>query len=134
MVHYNKPHLTVRWDDQTEAVHMDWHDFADGEPYREGLDAGLDLVEERDATRWLADLRDLGVVSEEDKQWSNEEWFPRALESSLSSMAIVRPESVIADMAVDDIMQEVGDGEITVKNFEDIDAARKWLDDRLAPA
>jgi len=129
MAHYDERHLTVSWDGSLDAVVMEWHEFAEGEPYREGLDAGLELVEQKGAENWLADLRDMGTVADADQQWSNEEWFPRAIDSPLSNMAIIQPESVVADMSVENIMQEVGDGALTTKYFDNRADAEAWLEE-----
>jgi hypothetical protein len=133
MTHYDERHLTVRWDDSLDAVVMEWHDFAEGDPYREGLNAGLELVEQKGADNWLADLREMGTVADADQEWSNEVWFPRAIESPLSNMAIIQPESVVADMDVENIMQEVGDGALTTKYFDNRPDAESWLEGQAAP-
>jgi len=132
MAHYDERHLTVQWNDSLDAVVMEWHEFAEGSPYREGLEAGLELAQRKGASNWLADLREMGTVAEADQEWSNEEWFPRALDSSLSNMAIVQPESVVADMSVENIMQEVGDGALTSKYFDDRAEAKSWLKEQTA--
>jgi hypothetical protein len=106
---------------------MKWHDFAQGGDFREGLNAGLELVQNKGATNWLADLREMGTVSDEDQEWSNNNWFPRALESTLTRMAIVQPQSVVANMSVENIMQEVGDGNLTTHHFDDRTDAKEWL-------
>jgi len=132
MVYYEKSHLTVRYHDEIDAVVMDWHGFAQGEQYREGLNAGLELVQQKKATNWLADLRDMGTVKDEDQNWSNTDWFPRAIETSLSNMAIVQPESVVANMSVENIMEEVGDGALTTHYFDNRDDAKTWLREETA--
>jgi hypothetical protein len=65
----------------------------------------------------------MGTVADSDQRWSNEEWFPRALDS----MAIIQPESVVANMSVDNIMEQVGDGGITTHYFDNRDEAEAWL-------
>ncbi|MFB6146368.1 MAG: STAS/SEC14 domain-containing protein [Halobacteriaceae archaeon] len=132
MPHYDEPHLTATWDRSLGAVVMDWHEFAQGAPYREGLEAGLELVTEQGATRWLADLREMGTVAEDDQAWTNEQWFPRAIQSDLEYMAIIQPESVVAEMSVDNIMQEVGDGALTTHYFDNRRDAEAWLDEQTA--
>jgi len=132
MPQYDERHLTIRMDDTLDAVVMEWHEFAEGEPYREGLESGLELAQQERATNWLADLREMGTVAEADQEWSNEEWFPRALDSPISNMAIVQPESVVADMAVENIMQEVGDGALTTRYFDDRAEAESWLEEQTA--
>lgn len=66
MAHYDEAHLTATYDDATDTVILEWHTFAEGEPFREGLDAGLDLVKQEGVENWLADLRDLGTVDQND--------------------------------------------------------------------
>lgn len=132
VAHYDEDHLTVQYDQNLDAVVLKWHDFAQGEPFRDGLGAGLDLVGEKNTENWLADLRAMGTISEDDQEWSNDNWFPRAMKTGLSRMAIVQPESVVADMSVESIMQEVGDGALKTHYFDDGSEATEWLRDRSA--
>jgi hypothetical protein len=134
MPYYEEDHLTAQYDEELDAVVMKWHNFAEGEPFRDGLEAGLELIQKKDAENWLADLREMGTVADDDQEWSNHNWFPRAIETSLSNMAIVQPESVIANMSVENIMQEVGDGELTTHYFDSRPEAAQWLRDQTATA
>jgi hypothetical protein len=130
MAHYDEDYLTAQYDDTLDAVVMEWHDFAQGEAFRNGLNAGLELVEKENAENWLADLREMGTVAEDDQEWSNNDWFPRALETTLSYMAIVQPESVIANISVENIMQEGGGGDLKTHYFDDYAEATQWLRDQ----
>lgn len=49
------------------------------------------------------------------------------METSLANMAIVQPESVVANMSVENIMQKVGDGAMTTHYFDDRAEAEGWL-------
>lgn len=132
MSYYDEPHLEVRYDSTVDAVVMEWKRFAKGDDFRDGLDTGLELVERKRAKNWLADLREMGTVAEEDQEWSNDEWFPRALQTCLHSMAIVKPEDVVANMSVENIMQEVGDEGLITHHFDNREKAREWLQDQTA--
>jgi hypothetical protein len=132
MAYYSREYLTATYDDELDAVVMQWHDFAEGEEFRDGLDAGLELVEREGAPNWLADLRDMGTVTDADQRWSNEDWFPRALGTSLSRMAIIKPESVVANMSVESVIQEVDDGSLTTHYFDNRADAGEWLQDETA--
>lgn len=132
MSYYDTDYLTVRYDDSVDAVVMNWHDFAQGEDFRDGLDTGLELVNEKRAENWLADLREMGAVAEDDQEWANTDWFPRAMGTSLTNMAIIKPESVVANMSVDNIMQEVEGGELTTHYFDNRPEAEQWLKDQRA--
>lgn len=126
MAHYESDALTIEWDSSIDAVVMNWHDFAKGDTYREGLNEGLKLVDQRNAENWLADLRSLGTVTNDDQEWTQEEWHPRAFESTLSNLAVVQPESVVANMSVGDLVQEVNEN-VTSHVFDDRSEAKEWL-------
>jgi len=134
MPYFDQEHLTVRYNEDIDAVVMEWAAFAQGEQFRNGLDTGLELVEKKRAENWLADLREMGTVADDDQEWSNSNWFPRALETNLSQMAIVQPESVVANMSVENIMEEVGDGALTTHYFDNREEARQWLSEQTATA
>jgi hypothetical protein len=130
MSYYDSNFLTIEWNESLGAVEMNWHDFAQGDDYREGLNSGLELVEEKRAANWLADLRDMGTVADDDQTWTNEKWYPQAFDTTLSNMAIIQPESVVANMSVENIIQEVGDEEITTHIFDNRSEAESWLADQ----
>jgi hypothetical protein len=129
MAQYESAFLTIEWDGSIEAVIMNWTDFAEGEEYREGLNKGLEVIEQHGAENWLADLREMGAVSQEDQEWTRNEWHPRAFETSLTNMAIIQPESVVAEMSVDDLVQEIGE-ETTIQIFDNKEDAKSWLDEQ----
>jgi hypothetical protein len=77
--------------------------------------------------RWLADLRNLGPIAPDDQQWSNEDWFPRAIAGGVRWMALVAPKRVVAKMAVWTIMSKVADRSLVTAYFDELPAAREWL-------
>jgi hypothetical protein len=132
MTQYEKDHLTVTWDESLQAVVTNWHESADGDDYREGLDAGLELARSKTAPNWLADRRALATVAEADQEWTNRNWLPRALDSQLDRMSIVRSEADVAEMAPEDIAREAGGDALTTHYFDDRSDAEAWLKERLA--
>ncbi|WP_246989350.1 STAS/SEC14 domain-containing protein [Halorientalis marina] len=129
MAHYETDFLTIEWDDSIEAVIMNWTAFAEGDDYREGLNEGLELIKQHNAENWLADLRDMETVTSEDQQWTQDEWHPRAFETSMENMAIIQPKSVVAEMSVDDLVQEIGN-QITMNIFDNVEEAKTWIDEQ----
>lgn len=127
MIYFEKDYLTVHWNDTAKYVLMEWRKFVIGTDFRQGLDKGLQLVQEKQSTRWLADLRKLGVVAQEDQQWSNENWFPRAINAGLRRMAIVMPENIVSKWSVEKIMEKVPGTNLTVHYFDNIEKAKQWL-------
>jgi len=112
---------------------MEWLMFVSGDDFRNALDQGLALLVAKSTPFWLADLRHLGVVTDADQTWSNEVWFPRALQTTLTHMAIVMPEKVIARWSVDRIMQRVEGTQLVIHYFDNVDAAYRWFANQRVP-
>lgn len=127
MVHVDTPYLTIRWNKELKCVVMRWKAFVSGEDFRAGLDSGLELVRHKHSTKWLADLRCLGIVSSEDQEWSNQDWLPRALAAGVKYMAVVMPYNVGSRWSVDKSMQDAEDTPLVVRYFDNIERARRWL-------
>lgn len=130
MVHFDKPFLTIYWDNSIACVIMEWKKFVAGNDFRTGLDTGLQLIIDKRSTKWLADLRNLGVVAQEDQEWSNNNWFPRALIAGITHMAIVQPANIISKWSVDRILEKVANTNLTIHYFDDLDKARQWLNEQ----
>jgi len=119
--------LNIQWDETTKSVVMTWKKFAQGDNFRNGLDEGVNLIQQKKASNWLADLRDLGTVTQDDQKWSNEDWYPRALIAGVRFMAIIMPKSFITTLSVKNILTKVQDIDVETQYFDNVDAARKWL-------
>ena len=124
--------VKVFWDDATGAVHLRWSGFVNSAQLREGLEAGLALVEEKGARRWVGDCTRLGPMSSEEQAWVNTDWFPRLLAAGMERMAVIMPAKVIASMAVDNIMQEVEGTSLVTCHFGDYDEGCAWVAESAA--
>lgn len=127
MIYYDEPWLTVHWEEPLQAVWMQWKRYVEGNDYRAGLDAGVSLIREKNASRWLADLRHLGPVRQEDQQWTNTDWFPRAVAAGVRYMALVAPRAAVSRLSVRQIMSRVNDVNLITAHFDELEPARAWL-------
>lgn len=127
MIYKNYPFITIHWDEEINAVMMEWTKFAVSAHFRRALNDGLDLLIEKGSQRWLADLRGLGPVGPADQKWSNEDWFPRAIAAGVTRMALVAPKTTLSRMSVDTIMERVGEVNLATHYFDSVADARQWL-------
>ncbi len=127
MIYFDTPYLAVHWDDVTKCVIMEWKKHARSHEFRTGLDKGLELIRKKASHRWLADMRNMGALAKSDQDWSNEDWFPRALAGGISRMALIVPKSVLSQMAVEAIMSKVEGTNLETAYFDDIKKAKDWL-------
>jgi hypothetical protein len=126
-MHFDSAAGTVDWDDYAQAVCVTWKQFAEGEEFRAVVNAGVELLLQKKARRWLGDLRNLGAVAQADQKWSAESWFPRATAGGMAYLALISPRKIVAQMAVKTFMNKVNGKDLYIGNFDDLQTARDWL-------
>lgn len=127
MIHWDSPQATVHWDESAKCVHLEWKGFVHGEKGQTALLTALDFFKTKSTDRWLADTRKLKVVSEEDQRWVNEIWFPMAISAGVRRMAIIVPESVLAQMSIRRLMSKVKDEDLETAYFSSVEEGKAWL-------
>lgn len=126
----NEPHLKIWWDESHEVARAEWHGFLQGQKLRDGLNRTIDFVKMKKATSYLVDLRDFKVITKEDQQWINEDWFPRMMATPLEKMAVIQPASVVAKMSYNQVINKFDN--FAVGNFDNESAAVAWLQNSTA--
>jgi hypothetical protein len=126
MSYFEEDFATVAFDESMEAVVATVHDYAEGETFRAYMDSIIDGLEDTGTSKLLADTTDMGPLDQDDQVWSVQDWAPRAEAAGLEHIAFVMPESVIANLSVENVMDMVEDG-INRNYFDDPVEARQWL-------
>ena len=122
------PFLTIYWDDSFNGVLMEWKgSFQKGDQIKEGLDAGLGFLIQKKTPYWLANTKELSVFTKETQTWINENWFPRIMNSCARAMAVIVPSDFLSQMSVESVMKTTNGSTLKVRNFSEVEDARKWL-------
>ncbi len=131
MVILDRPYVNIVADDATRTITLRWTDYSPSKEYREALDLACTAVKERGVRLWLADLRRMGAILQDDEKWTVSDWFPRMAKAGLKRMAILTSTDYFNQMSVDRIMEDsapvIG---FDVAYFDDEHQARKWLLDK----
>ncbi|MCP4542072.1 MAG: hypothetical protein GY832_33515 [Chloroflexi bacterium] len=128
MAYFDESYLAIRWDEGTRCVVMRWKKAVHGQEFRIGLEKGLELVKEKTASRWLADVRNIDALSEDDQEWSNGNWFPRVLSAGIKRNALIVPTSTLRQIAIEAIMSKVEGIDLETAYFDNVEQAKRWLD------
>ena len=123
---FDESFATVWYDDETDAVVAQMTSYAEGESFREYMDAVIDGVNETGTDCVLADTRDQPTLDSADQEWSATEWGPRAEANGVRKLAAVVPESVLAEMSVQKVIEQSAD-DIDREFFDSVADARAWL-------
>jgi hypothetical protein len=125
---FDKEFLLIIYEKKNSLIHLRWKRYATSEEFQEGLNAGLHWVLEYKIERWLANLKNMSVIKDSDRNWTNNEWFPQLYKTSLKKMAIVHSQDVFNNLSVSKIMAEArAERFFTVAYFHDAEEAHQWL-------
>lgn len=127
--HYESEDATVHWNTDLDAVILDWNGFVKGAEFKEPMDATLDLLAERGGSKLLADSSEMETIDQDDQEWSLADWAPRAQEAGLDHLVVIYPESVVAAMSVDSVMDAAND-DIERHVTDDREEAEAWIAER----
>ena len=109
------------------AAKMEWRKIATSEQYREGHEKFLELISKEQVVRWVLNFRDAKKIQVPDQNWTIQEWFPRAVQTSAQKIAIVLSSDIFAQIAVRNIINSVTTSGLQVAFFETEEDAKGWL-------
>jgi len=99
-----------------------------GDTFQKVLLAGLCLMNEHHARKWLSDDRANPVLSPEDGAWSQEYWLPRAIQAGWKYWAVLPPEKARGQVTMKRLVAFVGEESgVTIEIFSDPEKALQWL-------
>ncbi|MGF1637513.1 MAG: hypothetical protein ACFCUU_10615 [Cyclobacteriaceae bacterium] len=129
--YFNSSFITIEHDEEIGAVIMNWKPvWLKPEEYKAALEKGLQLVKEKNLKNWIANLKEMKLITLENEKWTNEVWFPKALKSSIRHMALVLSDDVFNKVAVKKIMSEQQVQSITTQNFSSVSDAKVWIKEK----
>ncbi len=119
--------ITISWDASSNSVQATGYGFIDGAKLRNAMNEGLKLLAEKKSSKWLADMREQKIVTQEDQEWTVQEWTPKAANAGLKKAAIVIPKSALGALTIKKITNRVGNSELETAYFDNLEEARQWL-------
>ena len=124
----HNPCVTLWYHPDKKIVHHQIHKFISGKEFREFLLAGADVLKKNLARKWLSDDRGNMVLGKADLEWSQTEWAPQCARSGWKYWAIVRPEKVLATVAMESLVSKYAKLGVSAQFFDDPRDALTWLE------
>lgn len=122
----SKPYY-ISFDAEANYVLMDWDGYATSNEFKEGTEYMLQLLKENNASKVLADIKDMTIIGREDQSYVQFDFLPRAIDAGFRAIAIVRPVSYFNAVAIETLSYRVMETVVQMRVFDDIEQARKWL-------
>jgi hypothetical protein len=124
---FKEDYATLTYDDESQIIYLKLYNECDSAGLRAVLDYGIKLFKETGAHKWLSDNRDMDAVSDEDTNWINNDWLPRAVEAGWQYWALVVPADIEARTNLNEFVTEFYDKGVRVMVFSKVDEADAWL-------
>lgn len=121
--------VTIEYDEEKQLVKTKWNGFANSEEYREVLGVYLQLVLEKNVTRWIGNNTDAKAIRPQDQEWTAREWAPIfSKEGNVRKMAVVVAADIFNKMAVENIVTRSNDIiKFATRFFPDEQSAYEWV-------
>jgi hypothetical protein len=119
---------TLWYRPESRIVHHKIHKFISGAEFRNLLLAGTELLKTHKARKWLSDDRGNSALRQDDLEWSETEWAPTTAKAGWKYWAIVQPEKILGQMALQRLTEKYAQLGVTARIFSDPDAALAWLE------
>ncbi len=124
---FESEQATVEVDEQVGLVNLIWKGNAAGDAYRAPSSAVLKAVQEFGLKYFLSDARRMGPILYDDRAWSEREIIPKLVEVGLKRIGIVSSSDGLNLIAVDNMVNTIPSGPLSVAFFDDPAKAAQWL-------
>jgi hypothetical protein len=117
----------IHFDNNINAVVMEWNGYANSSQFREGTELMLNTLIQNRTTKVLAQLRDMTLIGSEDQVWLQDHFLPRAIQFGFKSIAIVKPDSHFNKVAIQNVIEKIDKDQLSVNFFDNADEAIECL-------
>lgn len=114
-----------------KVIHHEMHAYPGLEILERVLLAGLDVMRDKGATKWLSDDRLGGALPKSHHEWGDRVWAPQAVAAGWRYWGIVLEDDILHTANMNRLAELYAAQGVTVRSFSDPEAAFRWL--RHAP-
>ncbi len=123
---FERPYLTVAYDEELNCIQQNWKGFAKSHDFREGILKSVEFLEEKQADKILSNTKEFSVVKKEDTDWVAKEITPILVEKGMRKMAFIVPSNVFTQVSVNNFKDEANKI-VSICYFDDVQKAKDWM-------
>ena len=118
-------YFQAEYDQESEAVIAHWIGFATTEQLKEGMEAGLSLMKEKQSNKWIANAQLMEGGFEEANDWLEQDWTPRAVAAGLQKVAFVVSQDAFNEFSTNEYAERNED--LDNPHFPSLEEAKAWM-------
>lgn len=130
MFEFENNYLLLWVDTTIRLMYSDWLRPVTSEEYREGNELLISQLHERNIENWIADSSKLGDISQDDEQWTLQEFVPALARTKLLKLARVGGEDTGSHAKFEQFAKRAEPiyiGNIQVRQFVTYKEAADWV-------
>jgi hypothetical protein len=128
---YESPYLQLYFEATYQLIEFRWqlaHINMDENDFKQELLNYLAAVEELKPQKLLSDTANFAfTIPINLQEWANQTIFPSLLAAGLETVAFVVSQEIIAQMSIEQTMEEPEGLKFTTRYFDDYEKAKQWL-------
>lgn len=128
---YQSNYLEIDAFDEQRLLELTWLPATADMTSEEYKDEHVELLKfmlAQNTEKVLGNIKDLGfVVSPEVQEWMNINIFIPAMEVGFNKLAVVMSAEFLAQLSIEQVMEEEVGQQIMTKYFDSIEEAREWI-------
>ena len=116
------------YNETLNAVQTKWNAiFVKGEPFRNILNQIIRAFEEHHASTVIADAREMKIITEADRKWIVDDWYPRALAAGFRCQALIVSKDSFNEQAIKLIVSKYNNEVVKTRYFIAPEDAEEWV-------
>ena len=118
----------IFYNDELGIVQTQWKGiFVSGNEFRKILDEVINALSAKQTSTVIADVRNMKVIAEADRQWIVDDWYPRALKAGFRCQAIVVTKNSFNEQSIKLIVTKYNDEDVKTRYFFALEDAFAWV-------
>lgn len=105
--------------------------FGTQQNFRNAILKAIEVIKERNCTRWVGDLREMKGSFDSSSTWLFQTAVPQAMQHGLRRSALIWPANVFSKLSVKDTMHRINNLEL--RAFDQREQAFEWVLKELEP-
>ncbi|KAA9331252.1 hypothetical protein [Adhaeribacter soli] len=129
MLFFQKPFVTIHFEEQFNLARVKWSRFENSYEYREGLSQALALGKLKAPQNWILDLRELSAIRLNDQNWTVTHFLPQFHAMVMGGkLAIILSEDFYSNASIGNIARGMQPLEnVSARYFNDEESAMAWF-------
>lgn len=134
MLVVNEKHLALEYDEDLKAIIQTWKGHFPSKSFRAGVLRTNKLFEEkRPVRKFLVDISNSSVISEEDTTWTARTAIPQAIDNGLKYYGFVLPVNVFTQVSLKNFQEQLNQPSLEIAIFKSIQEAKEWARQKSDP-